>query len=688
MRALIHRISSHTAPSAPRFASWARRGFVLAVLVGLFGLTARESCAQQSPAQPAQEGLRLGRMIAQSELEFGWRQLFLGGNRDLYRSQINLDEGLRLLGLSFTSRYPENTGSLFDLLTYSMTSWGGDPYNTVSLRVEKRGVYRFDFGYSRIVYYNFLPTFANPLLGRGEQLGQHSMDATRRRSEYRLTLFPDADFRLHLAYERNAQFGSAFTTFPIGLDEFLLLDPPRTTTDEYRVGVDVRLGRLYLTVEQGFRAFKNDIHTNQPEGTINLGNNRNPANPTSANPQQIFLQTFARDSGVRGLIPTTRLGLQGRVHRTLLLAGRFAYSDASIDFTRQERAAGNLFDLSALRYVTTQTSMSFAQASRPNALADASVNYRPHRRLTVINTTRFQHFTIAGDVRTRTEQQLSADLRGPLPSPQMRLVTEWLGARTSVDSFFNYVEGAVELTPRVVLRAGHRFTHRRVSLHQSEVGEREESEVNAHAALGGLSLRATSALRLFAQIERGSSDNVFTRVAPRRFTRLRTRAQYRPTASLTLSLQLLVTDARNPNPLVDDVRRNRGLTFTTLWTPDERFALSLSYTRTDITSAILVLHPRLRTIESSQYVANDNFVDGDLTISPLRHLRLALGYSVVNAQGTLPLNFHQPRGMIAYTFPKRFTWSVGWRWYGYNQKGLALEDYRAHTLTGSLKIAF
>ncbi|MCS6817331.1 MAG: hypothetical protein N0A16_00545 [Blastocatellia bacterium] len=679
---------SGIALSASRFTPRARRWAVLALLISLFGLTAGESRAQESAAQPAQEGLRLGRMIAQSELEFGWRQLFLGGNRDLYRSQINLGEGARLLGLSFTSRYPENTGSLFDLLTYTMTSWGGDPYNVASLRVEKRGLYRFDFGYSRIVYYNFLPTFANPLLGRGEQLGQHSMNTARRRSEYRLTLFPDADFRIRLEYERNAQFGSAFTTFPTDLDEFVLLDPPRTTTDDYRVGVDFRLGRLHFTVEQGFRAFKDDIHTTQPEGTINLGNSRNPANPTSTNPQQIFLQTFARDSGIRGFVPTTRLGLHGHLHRTLLLSGRFAYSDASVDFTRQERATGNLFDLSVLRYVTAQTSTSLAHASRPNALADASVNYRPHRRLTFTNTARFQHFTIAGDVRTRTEQQLGSNLRGALPSPLTRSVAEWFGARTSVDSFSNYVEGAVELTPRIVLRAGHRFAHRRVSFHRPEADEREESELNAHAVLGGLSLRVSPAFRLFTQIERGSSDNVFTRVAPRRLTRLRTRAQYRPLSSLTFSLQLLVTDARNPNPLVDNVHRNRGLTLTTLWTPNERFALSLTYTRADITSAILVLHPRLRTIESSQYVANDNFVDGDLMVSPLRNLRLALGYSIVNAQGTLPLNFHQPRGMIAYTFPKRFTWSVGWRWYGYNQKGFALEDYRAHTLTGSLKIAF
>lgn len=680
MRALIRNRGFRFAPD--RFAG------AMVVLLLLLGPIASGLRAQDSAASPAQEGLRWGRMTAHSEVEFGWRQLFLGGNRDLYRSHVNLDEGLRLFGLSFISRYPENTGPLFDVLTYSMASWGGDPHNTTSLRVEKRGLYRFDFGYSRIVYYNFLPTFANPLLRRGELLGQHSVDAARRRSEYRLTLFPDATFRIHFGYERNTQFGRALTTFPIGLDEFVLLDPPRTTTDEYRVGVDVQLGRLHVTVEQGFRAFKNDIHTTQPEGTINLGNSRNPANPTSANPQQILLQTFARDSGIRGLVPTTRMGLQGHVHRTLMLSGRFAYSDSDMDVTRQERAIGNLFDLSVLRYVTAQTSSSLAQASRPTAIADASVNYRPHRRITITNTAQFHHFTIAGDVRTRTEQQLGADLRGALPPPLTRLVVESLEARTSVASFFNRFEGAVELTPRLVLRAGHRFTHRRVTLWRPEMTEREESELNAHAVLGGLSLRLSPAFRLFSELERGSSDRVFTRVAPSRFTRLRARAHYRPTPALTLGLQLLVTDSRNPNPLVDNMRRNRGLTFTTLWTPGERIALSLSYTRTDITSTILFLHPRLRTIETSRYVADDNVVDGDLTIAPLRNLRLALGYSLVNAQGTLPLNFHRPRGMIAYTFPKRFTWSVGWHWYGYNQKGAALEDYRAHTVTSSLKIAF
>jgi hypothetical protein len=212
--------------------------------------------------------------------------------------------------------------------------------------------------------------------------------------------------------------------------------------------------------------------------------------------------------------------------------------------------------------------------------------------------------------------------------------------------------------------------------------------LNTNAFVGGLSLRAANNLRFFSQIERGSSDNVFTRVAPYRFTRLRIRSEFRPTKTLTVSGQGLVSDSRNPNPLVDNVRHHRGLTLTTIWVPDDRLSLSVSYSRSDISSFINIIHPRLLTIERSSYIANDNYVDGDFDFRPIKNLRVSFGYSVVNSQGTFPLNYHQPRGLISYNFPRRLTWTLGWRWYGYNEKGVSPQDYRAHTLTSSLKIAF
>lgn len=644
--------------------------------------------SSQGQTVPA-EGIRWGGVVTTGSVTVGARHLFAGGNHDVYRSQINLGNGLRLLGASVESRAPENTGPLFDYLTYEMGNWG-DPYNVARLRVEKRGIYRFDATYSRIEYVHFLPTFANPLLGRGVLFGQHSFNASRRQSGYSLTLFPQRDVSFHFGYDRNSQFGTAFTTFSIGLDEFLLLDPVRTTTDEYRVGADLRLKRVFLTVEQGFRAFKNDIHTNQPPGAPNPGNNLSPANPTSQNPQQILLTGLIRGSAVRGFVPTTRLALHSHLFQPLYVTGRFVYSDASIDFNRSEALAGVLFDRTVLRYFTGQTSRSTADASRPNAVADASVNYRPHRRWTFTNTSRFNHFDIAGGVFSQTTQTLGSDLRGNPPPPNQppRVTTEGLSARTFVNSFFNQFEGIVEIASRLTLRAGHRFTHRRVELVRPDDAAPEESTLNTNAFVGGLSLRATNTLRFFSQIERGTSDNVFTRVAAYRFTRLRIRSEYRPTSTLTISGQALVTDSRNPNPFVDNLRRHRGMNLTAAWFPSDRMSFTLSYSRTDVSSLINIVNPRFFTVERSTYIANDNYLDGDIDLAPVKNLRLAIGYSIVNAQGTFPLNFHQPRALISYTFPRRLVWALGWRWYGYNEKGLALQDYRAHTLTASMKLSF
>jgi len=664
---------------------------ILACLIASPPIFAQE--AQKSSDQPDQkgprEGLRIGKMLTTSSLELGWRRLLLGGNRDVYRSSVNLGEGPRLFGLSVESQALENTGVLFDYLSYSMNSWGGDPYNTMSLRLEKRGAYRFDYRYSRIKYYNFIPTYANPLLGGGILFDQHSFDSSRRQSGYNLTIFPDADFRIHLGYDRNAQFGTSFTTFPIGLDEFLLIDPLRTTTDDYRAGVDFRLGRAFFTLEQGFRRFKNDVHTNQSPGMINTGNSLSPGNPTSENPQQIVLTGFNRAMGIRGSVPTTRLGIHSPLSKTLLFTGRFVYSDANIDFGRSEALAGTLFDSTVLRYFTAQTSTSGGQASRPNALADAAVNYHPHKRLTLTNTSRFNHFDIAGGVFTRTTQSLGADLHGnpPLPNEQ-RQTTEALDARTFINSFFNQWEGIVAVTRRLTVRAGHRFVHRRVSLLRPGLAQEEESTVNTHVFIGGLSFRAANDLRLFSQVEHGSSDNVFTRISPYQFTRLRIRSEYRPTNTLTLGGQVFVTDSRNPTPLLDSLRHNRGFSITTSWMPHDRFGMTLSYSRSDVTSSTNIVEPRCCTLQRSSYTADDNFADGDLDFRPIRNLRIALGYSVVNSQGTFPLNFHQPRALLSYDFPSRVTWMIGWRWYGYNEKGVSIQDYRAHTLTSSLKIAF
>ena len=85
------------------------------------------------------------------------------GNPDVYRSTVNLQQGIRLIGLDFTV---SPVKKLFDHFEVQANSWG-DPYNTARVEVEKNGLYRFTADYRNTAYFDFLPSFADTTISSG-----------------------------------------------------------------------------------------------------------------------------------------------------------------------------------------------------------------------------------------------------------------------------------------------------------------------------------------------------------------------------------------------------------------------------------------------------------------------------------------------------------------------------------------
>jgi hypothetical protein len=164
---------------------------------------------------------------------------------------------------------PLGTGKYIDRLQLNASAWGGDPYNTLRLFAEKSEVYQFSFDYRKVDYFNFIPTFANPLLAQGIFLGQHSFDSTRRPMDFDLTLRPGATISPFIAYSRNSGFGPGVTTFTADGNEFAVTNQLRDSSDYYRGGVHFNLSRMNLTLEQGLLAFKDDQRIFQTSATGN-----------------------------------------------------------------------------------------------------------------------------------------------------------------------------------------------------------------------------------------------------------------------------------------------------------------------------------------------------------------------------------------------------------------------------------
>ncbi len=77
-----------------------------------------------------------------------------------------------------------------------------------------------------------------------------------------------------------------------------------------------------------------------------------------------------------------------------------------------------------------------------------------------------------------------------------------------------------------------------------------------------------------------------------------------------------------------------------------------------------------------------------MDIGLIRGASLALGYSVVGTTGNFPLNFHQPYAQISIPCSRRISWNSSWRYYGYNEKGQSLQDYRTHLYTSGLAFKY
>ena len=71
-----------------------------------------------------------------------------------YRSDVNYGNGVRLLGSSLSMDSKDGHGHYFDQILLNTEGLGNDPYQFVSLRIQKNGLYRYDMIWRLNAYYN------------------------------------------------------------------------------------------------------------------------------------------------------------------------------------------------------------------------------------------------------------------------------------------------------------------------------------------------------------------------------------------------------------------------------------------------------------------------------------------------------------------------------------------------------
>jgi hypothetical protein len=667
-----------------------------------------------------------------SSMEVGYRGLRVGGNLNKYQSDLNYKAGPRLFDSSFLVRSKEGkNGKLFDTFLVNSTGWGADPYGNVRINVEQSKWYRFDGSYRRFRYFNNLNNLANPAFNAyapgtastSPNLGQHASDTRQRFGDFDLTLLPKNEkLKFTLGYSPERYSGPAFVTYHMGGDDFMLLSQARSRANNYRFGMEAKLGPIDISFLQGFRRFRDDSFINNVGQ--NLGNN-----PALTN---ALLTSLTRNQPVRGHINFTRFSAHTFLAKKLDITGRIIYSHSTTDYGLAESITGVNFNSRVTGALNPPNILRLGQfnisgnATRPNTLGDLGVTYLATDKLRISNTFRVETFQINGGALYNAAFYFSRTNGTTVPAVLLNGFDAY--KITKYRKIQNTIEGDYQFNDHYSVHFGYRYGTRHIEQFLNgfnlapnqpllvTADMRFDEETNhTNAFLGGFKLRPMKNWTVYFDAEHGTADNVFTRVGNYNYTNIRARSRYAPTRKLSLSLAVITRNNSNPSEIDGLSLQNFGVNIRTRvfsssvdWSPTSRLSFGTGYNFNWVNSNadIAFYISNVRRTGTSLYYMRNNYFFFDTVAQLHPRVTLYASYRINKDTGqgsrrasladallvtSYPMSYQSPEARLAVRLNRSLDWNVGYQYYNYNESFLISprpQNYHAHMPYTSLRIYF
>jgi hypothetical protein len=542
--------------------------------------------------------------------------------------------------------------------------------------------------YRELAYFDFLPSFANPLRDAGVFSTQHGWDMTRRSTEAELTLFPTSRIVPYVAYSRGSGDGRGVQNFVASRNEYTLPSRLYDRANNIRGGVRFEFNRFHATLEQGWVRYRDEQELFPGSVLPNLGAGVTASgSPLTLNPgYQVY--------GMRGNAPFTRAMFTASPFSWINVTGAFLFSQPETDINFAQAAAGNL--VSGATLFQGQLLLATARSIQPHPSGTVTVELRPVSRLRIFESFMTDRLHTAGSV-LLAETLLTATLtNGPVNTAGLeRPVTNYNQ---------NEVNALFDLTPRITLRGGHRYvwgdSQVPPSIAASSINlDRQFGEVKRQTGLAGLTWRTRDKLSVTFDFEGASSDRSYFRTSLHDYQRGRVQARYQVSPSLNLSARFNVLNNDRPRPQYPAAGPELAYSFlsrdnsaTLFWNPSEGkyFSVLADYSRSTLRSKIDYLDPTnpLSTL-LSEYRENAHI--GTLLVDlPIRARegvvpKLQFGGSFYRSAGSRPTSYYQPMAKVAVPFGKWVEYNFEWRYYGLTQPFYLYEGFRSHNFTTGLR---
>ncbi|MBV8846657.1 MAG: hypothetical protein JO307_27945 [Bryobacterales bacterium] len=639
------------------------------------------------PTQP-NRGDNVSNYNVLQSFELGYRWRTVGGDEDMYRATVNYGNGVRLLSSSLSVQSRDGHGKWFDQILLNTLGLGNDPYQSAVLRVEKNGLYRYDFTWRSNAYFN--P--ALPI-----SFGQHGMNTTRHLQDQDLTLFPQSNIRFLLGYSRNTQSGPALSTIQLfdgSGDEFPLFSNIRIQQNEYRLGTDAQLFGFRLNAMYSWVDFKQDTSTT----LIAPSQGNNVTDLTS-------LSSFNRAEPYHGTSPYWRVALFREGKKYWSMNGRFTYVAGRRGFVLDENSFGtDRIGANTLRQVIT-----FGNAQRPAATGNLTFSIFPTSKITFTNQTSLYNIRMSGD--SYFEQYTNGSPIVPI------YVFNFLGIQTIA----NTSDVQYRASRWFLVHAGYNYSDRRINSiaaanlaapvpPQSPIGQTNR----LNAGLLGFTIKPARALTINLDGEIGRNSKPIYPISEKDYHTLGARLNYRYKAFRAVALARSLYNT-NSVTLTTFASHTRQYSLDGSWTPKDWFAIDVAWSKLHLDSLggiSFFVNQQLVTGAQSYYVSNIQYATMNAHFSVRKRADVLVGFSYIQDFGdgrsnplispvtapglppaflaaqTFPLRFLSPQARLSIPIQPRIRWNVGYQYYGYREDFSTLQNFRANTGYTSISWSF
>jgi len=612
-------------------------------------------------------------------IDLGYRwQTGIGGSVDAYRSIINLGSGPKFLGTDFTLVDPKHRW--FDQIQVRADSWGDEPSSSVHIEAKKSNVYDFNADYRDFAYFNFLPSYADPLIGTGVVLDEQSFDTRRKIAALSLDLRPGHWWTPYFGWDHDSSAGTGATVFVSNGNNYPVPNTLRDSTDLYRAGVRFEKPRFHVTLEEGGTAFKSDQNLFQAPGGVNPGNFTAPILG-----QTLDLTNLLAAYGVSGSSAYTKALFTATPATWLDIYGQFLYSQPDSHVNYQQTDAGNLYLQSQVLFYSSEQQLINAMASQPHTTASLGAEIRPLKRVRIVESWLTDRLHDAGSSAS-TQTLLSPYAAIPLSS-LLASALESDYRQEAIDVFF-------DATSKLTLRGGYRYVWGDASyafLPAAGLASSDQEQLRRNVGVGAATYRPSQKISVTGEFEGASSSGVYFRSSLYNYERVRGHVHYQPLQSLSISADFTLLNNQNPLPGLNYEYSSHQESLSFYWSPrgSKIFDIQGSYSRSDLKSNIGYLDPGTLTPQLSTYRDNAHTATAlfDLAWPHGKRFapKLAAGGSFFISSGSQPTSYYQPMAKLWLPLGKHASWFSEWRYYGYGETFNLYEGFRTHLVTTGVR---